>query len=50
MYIGRTKFMGSALTCALSKGFQSCECVIDTRHREANRKAKYELSFPLHFF
>jgi hypothetical protein len=42
-------FMGSVLTCALSKGFQRCECVIGTRHRQANRKDKFELYFSLYF-
>ena len=50
MYSGTVHFMGSALTCALSKGFQRCECVIGTRHRQANHKAKSELSFSLYFF
>jgi hypothetical protein len=50
MYSGTLNFMGSALTCALSAGFQRCECIIGTRHKQANRKAKFELSFSLHFF
>ena len=50
MFSGTLNFTGSALTCALSKVFQRCECVIGTKHRQANSKAKSELSFPLYFF